>query len=351
LASTLSKNWIKGFDTLDEWIGSHVDDSYQIPLAFMLRHDPKPTLFVEPDVPSLASEYADFCPRLVSDGMLDKPAVWYESANTKLWGIMFSIFNDHPSYAHIQSSRHTKDGHGAYNALRQHYLGEDAVENMAGEMEAAWNCLTYTGEGRWWNFEKYVTKHVELYAHSCDLKRYGYAGIDASSCVRRFMFGIKTNKLDHARGTVNGNRHLKKDFEQVVQVYKDFITQDNLQNIGKQQPSQIAIVKSDGDGGGKRRQAKRANGQISQVSVSDRYYTAAEYAKLSKDEKEALYQLRRGRKRQRGNDGNARTTVLKADAGSASSNVDDDRTVALSNGRTSNRTNSALVRQRRPKQG
>jgi hypothetical protein len=117
LASTLSKNWIKGFDTLDEWIGSHVDDSYQIPLAFMLRDDPKPT-FVEPDIHSLAGKYADFCPRLVSDGTSDKPAVWYESANTKLWGIMFSIFNDHPSYAHIQSSRRTKDGYGAYNALR-----------------------------------------------------------------------------------------------------------------------------------------------------------------------------------------------------------------------------------------
>jgi hypothetical protein len=71
--------------------------------------------------------------------------------------------------------------------------------------------------------------------------------------------------------------------------------------------------------------------------------------KLSKDEMEALYQLRRGRKRQRGNDRNARTAVLEADAGSTSSDVDDDRTVAFSNGRTSNRTNSALVRQRRPK--
>jgi hypothetical protein len=118
---------------------------------------------------------------------------------------------------------------------------------MAAEMEAEWNRLTYTGKGRWWNFEKYVTKHVELYAHAQDLKRFGYAGIDASSHVMRFMAGIKTNKLDHARGLVNGNRHLKKNFEKVVQVYKDFITQDSLQNVGKQQSSQIAIVKSGGD--------------------------------------------------------------------------------------------------------
>jgi hypothetical protein len=60
------------------------------------------------------------------------------------------------------------------------------------------------------------------------LKRYGYAGIDASSRVRRFMLGIKTNKLDHTQASVNGNRHLKKDFERVVQVYKDFITQASM---------------------------------------------------------------------------------------------------------------------------
>jgi hypothetical protein len=85
---------------------------WMIPLAFMLRHDPKPS-FVEPDIPSLAGEYACFCPRLVSDGTSDKPVVWYESANKKLWGIMFSIFNDCLSYA--QSSRRTKDGYRAYD--------------------------------------------------------------------------------------------------------------------------------------------------------------------------------------------------------------------------------------------
>jgi hypothetical protein len=71
---------------------------------------------------------------------------------------------------------------------------------MAAELEAQCNCLTYTGEGPRWNFEKCVTKHVELYAHAQGLKCLGYAGIDDSSRVRRFMAGIKTNKLDHARG-------------------------------------------------------------------------------------------------------------------------------------------------------
>jgi hypothetical protein len=59
LASKILKNWIKGFDTVDKWIGSHVDDLYKIPLSFLIRQDPKPT-FVEPAIPLLDSKYAEF---------------------------------------------------------------------------------------------------------------------------------------------------------------------------------------------------------------------------------------------------------------------------------------------------
>jgi hypothetical protein len=38
------------------------------------------------------------------------------------------------------------------------------------------------------------------------------------------------------------------------------------------------------------------------VNVTDRYYTREEYAKLSKEEKAALHNLCKGRKRHRGND-------------------------------------------------
>jgi len=56
--------------------------------------------------------------------------------------------------------------------------------------------------------------------------------------------------------------------------------------------------------------------------------------------------LRLGRtnKRQRGNDGSAKTAALEVQ-----SEEEDDRTVTVSNGGTSNRSNPALVRQGRPK--
>ena len=347
----ISKNWIKGFEMLDEWIGSHVDDSYQIPLSFMIRNDPRPT-FVDKTYASLDSEYAHGCPRTMATGTGDVPTEWYQPANKKLWDILYSIMIGHPSYGHIKGFRQAKDGYEAYTALRRHHLGENTVGTMAADVESQFASLSYTNEGRRWNFEKYVTKHVELQAQAKDLVQYGYAGFDEASRVRKLIAGIKTNKLDSVKAAILADRALQSDFDRVVALYKDFISQDKSMHAGHSS-SQIAAAtgrgngrRNGGDDGGRRRQAKRANGQISQVNVTDRYYSAAEYAKLSKEERAALHKLRLGRtsKRQRGNDGSARTAALEAH-----SDDEDAKTVTSSNAGTSNRNHSALVRQKRPK--
>jgi hypothetical protein len=359
-AAFLSKNWIKGFEHLDLWIGSHVDGSYKIPLSFMIRLDPNP-IYVERVYESLDSEYAHSCPRLAPDG---SEADWYQPANKKLWEIMFSIFYDHTSYGIIKGFAKAKDGYGAYHAMKNHLLGAHALGTMSRDIESQFASLSYTGEGRRWNFEKYVTKHLELYAQAQDLRRFGLVGMDDHTRVRKLMDGIKTNKLESVKTMILANPALQTDFEGAVALYKQYISQDKTMTAGRP-TSEIAAVngrskgsRSGGDNGGKRRQAKRANGQVSQVTVADRYYTSAEYSKLSKEERDALFKLRQGRKRQRGNDGSARQAVLEAQveelpaavkAMSTSGDDDDDSTVTVSNGGTSNRSNPALVRQGRPK--
>jgi hypothetical protein len=336
-------------DHLEEWLGQQVDDAYSIPLSFLLREEPKPT-YVEKDYVSLRNEYAECCPHVMSNGTTDVKVKWYASANEKLWTLLHSIFVNHPSYAYVSAFRRKKDGHAAYFSLKKHHLGEDAVSTMASALEAQLASLSYTNEGRRWNFEKYVTKHVELYNQSENLKRFGYHGLDDRSRVRKLLAGIKTNKFDSLRAHVLSTPTLKKNFDGVVALYHDFISEDKS-TPGGRVSSQIAAVggrgnqrKSGGDDGGRRRKGKRDNGQISQVTVTDRYYSREEYAKLSNEEKMALRNLRLGRKRQRGNDGSAKTAALKVE-----SDDEDDNTVTASNGGTSNRSNPALVRQGRPK--
>jgi hypothetical protein len=56
-AARIAKDWVQGFDVLEKWIWGHVDNSYKIPLSFMIRPDPRP-VFVQQPRASLANEYA-----------------------------------------------------------------------------------------------------------------------------------------------------------------------------------------------------------------------------------------------------------------------------------------------------
>jgi hypothetical protein len=352
---------VQGFDILDEWIRGHVDNSYKIPLSFMIRPEPRPA-FVQQPRASLANEYAQSCPRTVLVGTEEVDADWFNPANEKLWDILFSIFSGHSSYGHIKLFRTKQDGFAAYNALRIHHLGKSSVNNLAADIEAQFAALTYTGEGRRWNFKQYVSRHVDLHARAKELERFGYAGIDEASRVRRLMAGIKTSKLDSVKGSIfTQGEKVQNNFEAVVSAYTNFIAQDASFRTS-QGNSQIAAVAgtNETDSGGGNRQNKRPQGQISQVNVTDRYYTREEYAKLSKEEKAALHNLRKGRKRHRGNDDSAgmasvaaQLNELKASvrALTASGDVDDDKTVNASNQGRTNRNNPALTRQRRPQGG
>ena len=329
LSATISRNWVKGFELLDEWISSHVEDSYKIPLSVMIRPAAANKWNDAWKGKNLLTLYSTFCPRATwrtptGGGTKTKVVREYVAAGSvKLWQILFAIFQDHPAYSHIKSFRKERDGIGAYNSLRQHYLGRNAVNNMATELEAEFNNLSYNGETRRWNFEKYVTKHVELYNRVQELEAYGYSGMDVQSRVRKFISGIKTAKLDVVKTSVLADPKLQSDFDRVANLYKDYICQDKSLNSSKRDAANIAGVQGGQSNGNNRNgrngrnnqnQGGNSNGSdnnrnsngrnVSDVSVQDRYYTKEEYAKLSADEKAALYRMRKRRKTDGGGSNN-----------------------------------------------
>jgi hypothetical protein len=108
--------------------------------------------------------------------------------------------------------------------LRTHHLGKSFVNNLAVDIEEQFAALLYTGEGRRWNFKQYVSRHVELHARAKELERFGYAGIDKASRVRRLMAGIKTSKLDSVKGSIfTQGEDVQNNFEAVVLAYTNFI--------------------------------------------------------------------------------------------------------------------------------
>ena len=68
--------------------------------------------------------------------------------------------------------------------LKNHYLGENNVDNMSSRTEAKLKDTSYSGEKRRWNFENYVKTHVDQHAILTGL--FEHFGIDACHKVSHF---------------------------------------------------------------------------------------------------------------------------------------------------------------------
>jgi len=316
---------------------------------------------------SLFDEYQARCPV----GDVNKVRMpWSTRCSAKVWKILYSIFQDHVAFQYMRKFKKAQDGRGAFIALKDHYLGENNVNNMATALEADLEGLSYTGETRRWNFEKYVNKHVEIYNTAEDLKSHGYAGMDDASRVRRLVNGIKTDKLDSVKTRIMSDAAISKNFDRSVTLFKDFIAQKKslfappsgqIAAAGAQGGNNNANGNSNRNGNGNGRK-RRGGAGVSGVEVQDRYYSSKEFARLTPEQKQQLKAMREKRQRRGGgqnggngsNGNNAQIQALATQVealvaavggsnnGNQDGSGDGDATVQAGN---SNRTNQALIRQ------
>lgn len=124
--------------------------------------------------------------------------------------------------------------------------------------------------------------HVDQHSILEGLKEYGYAGIDQHSKVRLLIDGIKTKDLDPVKTRIMSDVSLRNDFAGCVTLYKDFIAQastDKKLLVASTNTQRTTVTFANGTKGGQGDQVK------------DRYYSRAEYSKLSKQQKLALKKL------------------------------------------------------------
>jgi hypothetical protein len=205
-----------------------------------------------------------------------RPA-YYEVENMKLWETLHKVFQSTPSYQYMKMFAKAKDGRRAYLALKAHYLGPNNANNLAQATATKLDQLRYTGENRRWNMQRYVTAHVECFNVLDGLREYGFSGMDEATRVRKFVAGIKTDKLDAIRAAVLANPTLS--FDRVTRLYRDHVAMTQSMNPIPQDHRQVSDVRAAG----------------SREDVEDRYYTREEYNKLTADQKFSLKRKREGR--------------------------------------------------------
>ena len=204
----------------------------------------------------------------------------YKEDRAKVWELLMEICGTRMDcWTYIECRQPNQDGRAGFLGLYNNYLGPNKVDNQAAKAEAKLLNTTYAGEKKRWNFDKYVQVHISQFTMLQSLEQYGYKGIDARTRVRFLMAGIKTKDLDPVTTRIMSSPELKLDFDSCVNLYRDYI-QSQIGRRGVNPALNIARI-STGDAGAE--------------DVEDRYYTRAEYNKLTPDQKLALKRRREAR--------------------------------------------------------
>ena len=309
------KNWPKTMDALQDYFSCVLGET-KAPLAYIIRDvaavsdeaDDPPGNYDTPENKMIA--------RMPHQDALGEDLPTYIHDRSKVWQTMSEVCRDDKCWTYVKPFQRSRDGRGAFQALHTHYLGANHVNNMASVAEAKLAQAKYYGEKRRYNFESYISTLNEQFQVLNNLKRYGYAGIDESSKVRRLNSGIKTEKLNAPKAQIMSNRALQDNFDDAVGLYQDFIAQSKPTNDndefnvsgfeggggnssggrGKGGGGRYNDRKGRGGGRGGGRGRGRGNGDRKRKSsggdVEDRHYSPAEYGELTSDQKSQLRSLR-----------------------------------------------------------
>jgi hypothetical protein len=319
------KNWPKTMDALEDYFSSVLGET-KAPLAYVIRAEAEVTdeaddLPANYDTPE--NEMIARMPHLDPAGEL-LPTFIHD--RSKVWQTISEVCRDDKCWTYVKPFQRSRDGRGAYQALHTHYLGANHVNNMASIAESKLAQATYYGEKRRYNFESYISTLNEQFQVLNNLRRYGYAGIDESSKVRRLNSGIKTDKLNAPKAQIMSSRALQDNFEDSVGLYQDFIAQSKPQNDNDE--FNVSGFEGGGgggagSGGGRGRGGGRFNDRGGRGggrgagrfggrgrgrggdrkrkynsgggNVEDRHYSPHEYAELNSDQKSKLRSLRLAR--------------------------------------------------------
>lgn len=356
------KDWAKTMEDLREYLRGHLGIT-KVPLSYVVRENE--AVLNEADDPS--TNYSTVYEEMVARAPIrDAQGGYVESYRTdreRVWQLIAGITRDNDCWTYTKPVQRTRDGRLAFLSLYGHYLGVNNVDNMAAAAERQLQSASYMGEGRRWTFEKYIRLQVEQHHILENLVQFGYAGIDNRSKVRHLLDGIKTTKFDAVKMQIMASSDLMKDFDRCVNLYKDFITQSKSHG---REAQVAAVITPDSN----RESSLDKNTKImisdkdADMTVKDRYYSKAEYSKLSPQQKFGLKLKREKRQNSDGNNSKkskkvrlhkasikAIISAIKAEAGEknddeSESASDSDGEEAQSSGK-SNRTNKALQKKKR----
>jgi len=288
------KDWSWTIETIEDYLRGTLGRT-KIPLAYVIRDEPKvpPSIDDPPEnYSTLQAEMIARAPHHNEDNLL----IYYQEYkddNATVFDKIAELTRNKDCWTYVQKASRTRDGRKAFFSLKDHYLGQNNVDNMARLAEKKLQDTTYSGEQGRWDFEQYVRVQVDQHAILEGLKQYGYSGIDARSKVRYLIDGIKTKDYDTVKAMIMASADLRKDFDACVNLFQDFIKQNTPNRTSNISAVNVTKNYKSGDNGS-------LEDTQPDMTVEDWYYTRKEYNKLTMAQRKGLDLKRKKRGHQKG---------------------------------------------------
>jgi hypothetical protein len=286
--------WYAWSETVITYLRSKKGQNNQAPLAYVLRNHEVPT----PDM--LFSNDID---EKIGRTMLAGPQ--YAADNATVFDVIKSLASTGPLQPFVQPFERTRNGRGAWKALKQYYEGDSMNTRQKNAAYKAIQKANYQGPRRNFDFNTYV--HIHQKAHQ-DLERYGEP-VPELKKVRDFLEGITDSKCESIKLTVLASPLYKEDFNTMVNYVSgalDLVHRNNPPST--RQISEVSTHDSNSHGGrsGGGRGFYRGGGRVGYRGRRGggrgrgrnlaRSYSPEEWQALSAEERQRVYQARENRR-------------------------------------------------------
>lgn len=260
-------------EDLDSYLNTALGETF-LPLAYLVRKDVElPAVDPGFGLPSFHEE-------MVARG--DHQGTAFQRDNTALWNVISHMTHGNFAWSWVSAHERTRSGRAAYQALKQHYLGESYQARIRSNADAILQKTYYDG-ARSFSFESYITTLQKAFT---DLEASGEAVAEERK-VRVLLRGITADGLKAAVAAVYANYQMKDNFERAANYLSE--ANDTLKSAASAKRNVSAISGSttnkgnykNGDKGNKKKKQKYSN-----------FMKYSEWSKLSDAQKDALRKSR-----------------------------------------------------------
>ena len=141
----------------------------------------------------------------------------------KVWDLISPLLHVTDEWPHMKTTRKNCDGKKVMLAFFDHFGGPNNVDHLQKQEEMNLQNLTYKGEKKKWNFQRFVTDNKDKHTTLEGLNKHDYNGLDNRIKVKRLMDGVKVDSFNAVKEMIIANSDFHKYFDSCVTLYKGLL--------------------------------------------------------------------------------------------------------------------------------